>query len=318
MFRAMLVGFLGIVFFGASLALAQEPPPLEPPASEPDPPKASASRPPQPAASPPVSPAHPASVGAPASAASQVRPMLVIPGVTAPAQPSGAVTKSGIPRPSPRAGSPVATPRTGAPSAAGPSDLSSPVRPATGAAVRRGPEQTPRHSIPLTLEPLDDEPPPDQRTRTTTSSRSAPEGPKTVTSSVAGRAPTSTAPSESQGAPAGPRSAPSRMPGLLGRFFQPPAAPPRRDESRSSASNSRNKDDSRPEPVTDALVKRKIERQIRDTLGDRVRSIEVRVSGRNVLIVAKASRFWQKRTVRRALETLPALAGYRARIELDD
>jgi len=108
------------------------------------------------------------------------------------------------------------------------------------------------------------------------------------------------------------------MPGLLGRFFQPPAAPPRRDESRRSASNSRNKDASRPEPVTDALVKRQIERQIRDTLGDRVRSIEVRVSGRNVLIVAKASRFWQKRTVRRALETLPALAGYRARIELDD
>jgi len=105
---------------------------------------------------------------------------------------------------------------------------------------------------------------------------------------------------------------------LLGRFFPAPPPNPRRDASRSSASKSRNKDDSPPEPVTDASVKRKIERQIRDTLGDRVRSIEVRVSGRNVLIVAKATRFWQKRTVRHSLETLPALAGYRARIELDD
>jgi len=108
------------------------------------------------------------------------------------------------------------------------------------------------------------------------------------------------------------------MPGLLGRFFPPPPSDPRREESRSAASKGRNQEDSQSEPVTDASVKRKIERQIRDTLGDRVRSIEVRVSGRNVLIAAKATRFWQKRTVRHSLETLPALAGYRARIELDD
>jgi len=108
------------------------------------------------------------------------------------------------------------------------------------------------------------------------------------------------------------------MPGLLSRFFQPPSADPRRDAPKSSASKGRSKDDSRPEPRTDASVKRQIERQIRDTLGDRVRSVEVRVSGRNVLIVAKAARFWQKRTVRHSLETLPVLAGYRARIELDD
>jgi len=108
------------------------------------------------------------------------------------------------------------------------------------------------------------------------------------------------------------------MPGLLGRFFQPPPAVSPRDESRKSASTRRSQNDAQPEPVTDASVKRKIERQIRDTLGDRVRSIEVRVSGRNVLIVAKATRFWQKRAVRNSLETLPALAGYRARIDLDD
>jgi hypothetical protein len=65
-------------------------------------------------------------------------------------------------------------------------------------------------------------------------------------------------------------------------------------------------------------VKRKIEEQIRESLGDRVRSVEVRVRGRNVLIVARATRFWQKRPVRRSLETLPVLSGYRARVELED
>ncbi len=108
------------------------------------------------------------------------------------------------------------------------------------------------------------------------------------------------------------------MPGLLGRFFQPPPAASRRDESKQSTSSRRTKDDAQSEPATDASVKRKIERQIRETLGDRVRSVEVRVSGRNVLIVAKATRFWQRRAVRQALETLPAVAGYRARIDVDD
>ncbi len=74
----------------------------------------------------------------------------------------------------------------------------------------------------------------------------------------------------------------------------------------------------KPDPTTDAANKRKIEREIRDSLGDRLRSVEVRVSGRNVLIVAKASRFWQKRTVRRSLETLPGLTGFRARVDVLD
>ena len=78
---------------------------------------------------------------------------------------------------------------------------------------------------------------------------------------------------------------------MLGRFFQPPPAAPVRGDSRNAESQARKKGDARPEPVTDASVKSKIEKQIRDTLGDRVRSVEVRVSGRNVLIVAQATRF---------------------------
>jgi hypothetical protein len=108
------------------------------------------------------------------------------------------------------------------------------------------------------------------------------------------------------------------MPGMLGRILgQPPAGTPR-DGARNSAATSRAKANDRPEPVTDAVVKGRIERQIRDTLGDKLQSVEVRVSGKNVLIVARPTRFWQKRGVRRSLETLPILAGYRARIDLDD
>lgn len=72
------------------------------------------------------------------------------------------------------------------------------------------------------------------------------------------------------------------------------------------------------EPTTDADVKRKIDRQIRDLLGDKLQFLEVRVSGKNVLIVAESARFWQRRAVRRTLETLPGLSGYRVKIELDD
>jgi hypothetical protein len=68
----------------------------------------------------------------------------------------------------------------------------------------------------------------------------------------------------------------------------------------------------------DTAAKRRIERQIRETLGDRVRSFEVHITGRNVMIVAQPSRFWLRRSVRRSLETLPALQGYRARIELSE
>jgi hypothetical protein len=107
----------------------------------------------------------------------------------------------------------------------------------------------------------------------------------------------------------------------LGRFFAPPPPPPPREES-PSTSRSPSRPDREPhdeaDADVDAVAKRRIERQIRATLGDRVRSFEVRVTGRNALIVAQPSRFWLRRSVRRSLETLPALQGYRARIELSE
>ena len=119
-------------------------------------------------------------------------------------------------------------------------------------------------------------------------------------------------------AAAAPRSAPPRGLGLFGRFLGPAPLNPPKSESRNPQSKTRVNADPKPDPTTDAANKRKIEGEIRDSLGDRLRSLEVRVSGRNVLIVAKASRFWQKRTVRRSLETLPGLTGFRARVDVLD
>jgi hypothetical protein len=65
-------------------------------------------------------------------------------------------------------------------------------------------------------------------------------------------------------------------------------------------------------------LKRKIERQIGDGLGTRLRSYEVRVVGREVTILARPARFWQRRSIRQSLESLPALSGYKARVEVTD
>jgi hypothetical protein len=117
-----------------------------------------------------------------------------------------------------------------------------------------------------------------------------------------------------------PRPAPRRAPGLLGRFFglpqpQPRPQPPRDPSQTTSRDASRGDAVSKPDSA-DLAAKRRIERQIRETLGDRVNYVEVRITGRNAVVVAQPSRFWFRRSVRRALETLPALEGYRARIEL--
>jgi hypothetical protein len=70
------------------------------------------------------------------------------------------------------------------------------------------------------------------------------------------------------------------------------------------------------DPAAEAAFKRRIERQIHEALGDRVREVDVRILGREVTIRARATRFWQRRTVRRSLETLPGLAGYHAAVEI--
>jgi len=72
------------------------------------------------------------------------------------------------------------------------------------------------------------------------------------------------------------------------------------------------------DPAADGVLKRRLERQIRETLGDRVRSVEVLVVDRRVVIQAKSTRFWQRRAVRRSIEGLPDLVGYRATVHVDE
>ena len=74
----------------------------------------------------------------------------------------------------------------------------------------------------------------------------------------------------------------------------------------------------RSDPAADAVVKRRVEKQIQQSLGDRVRSVEVRVSGRNSSSCAQAARFWQRRNLRRSLESLAPPAGYKVRVEIAD
>jgi hypothetical protein len=74
----------------------------------------------------------------------------------------------------------------------------------------------------------------------------------------------------------------------------------------------------RSDPASEAAIKRRLEKQIQQGLGDQVRSVEVRVAGRSVVLRAQASRFWQKRRVRRALESLDLPTGYRSRVEMLD
>ena len=73
----------------------------------------------------------------------------------------------------------------------------------------------------------------------------------------------------------------------------------------------------RSDPAADAALKRRLEAKVEDAVGDRARDIEVRVVDRNVVVRAHVDRFWNRRGVRRVIETLPALAGYRTVIQVD-
>jgi hypothetical protein len=119
----------------------------------------------------------------------------------------------------------------------------------------------------------------------------------------------SESPTGSAARPVQGRGAPSRF----GRFLGPLGPADGTAEPHSSITV-----EPRSDPAAEAAVKRRIEKQIVQTLGDRVRSVEIRVAGRSVVLRAQASRFWQKRGVRRSLETMTVPSGYRLRVEMLD
>jgi len=319
MFRALTTRSVSIVLcgviWGGNAALAQEPPPLEAPAadSQATQPAAPSSQPNPTARAPVASPSPVQSRPSAASTApSQIRPLLVVPGVTSPTQSAAARPRSNPAssvRPGPVTGPVDAYP---SPSVTALPAAGSPFQPPAGRQVQSQPAPATGMSPPITLEPIEDEP--DVGPRNSTPSRG-------LANRVPERPPPSTRPAESSRTANPPLW---RPPGLLGRLFGLPAEPAPRSAPRSDAAQGRlepqprARDDARTDPASDAAAKRRIETQIRDALGDRLRSVEIRVTGRNVLIVAKPNRFWQKRAIRRTLEELPALDGYRARIDVAD
>jgi len=72
-----------------------------------------------------------------------------------------------------------------------------------------------------------------------------------------------------------------------------------------------------PDPVADAALRAEIEQAIRRSEGDRLSGLEVLLVDRRVHVRARASRFWQKKAVRRSIEAHPAIAGFRATVEVE-
>ncbi len=115
-------------------------------------------------------------------------------------------------------------------------------------------------------------------------------------------------------APAASRPAPPRSSStMLGRLLGPAGS---RDEPAGPRSSITV--EPRSDPSAEAAAKKRIEKQVQQAVGDRVRSVEIRVSGRSVVIRAQAARFWLRRGVRRSLETMPLPSGYHARVEMID
>jgi hypothetical protein len=113
---------------------------------------------------------------------------------------------------------------------------------------------------------------------------------------------------------------PARNPSRLSRLFgRAPAAPLPAPRSRN---NSGSEDsitlEPRSDPAADAALKRRLEKQAEEAVGGRARSIEVRVVDRNIRIRAKVDRFWNRRAVRRSLETLPGVSGYKTTVDVVD
>ena len=215
----------------------------------------------------------------------------------------GLTTRSARPSPSTAIDSPGLVPD---PAPGGPS-LDAPIE------MRRAPESTPNRSVsalnrsspPLVLEssPTDD---------------SAPLGGTTSRSIPSTKRLTPT-----------PRTAlqPTPVPARRSRFFglmpgpaqvPAPASPEGASTTRASTPGRSEAEGIRDDPAADSALKRRIEKQARDAVGERARSIEVKVVGKNAVVQARGVKFYQKRGVRKSLETLPALSGLRSMIEVVD
>jgi hypothetical protein len=110
-----------------------------------------------------------------------------------------------------------------------------------------------------------------------------------------------------------PKTAPTRRSPFLGGMLTSPFGP-----RSTTGADSTIRAEPRTDPAADAILKRRIEKQAHDAVGDRVKELNVRVVGRSVTIQAHGTRFLQRRSIRKALENLPGLSGYRSTIDVKD
>lgn len=266
---------------GASGAPADDPPPLAPPVGAP------AIEPP--AEMPPPKEAKPID---------ENRPMLVIPGVTTP-RPGARPRTPGAPASPARTAVPIPAPAAASavPPLLGPAEMprTAPPRRPVGTADNG------RAGLPTTIESVP-----------------APAGEGVRERRSAKPSATTVRPLDDDplDRPAKPPAPPARRAqGFFGRFL-PPQPAQRAPASASGRENVRV--EPRSDPATDSAVKRRIERQLTETLGSRVRAYEVRVVGRNVVIRAVPARFWQRRAVRSSIESLPVLTGFKTTVLIDE
>lgn len=98
---------------------------------------------------------------------------------------------------------------------------------------------------------------------------------------------------------------------MLNRLI--PNRPGARPEGESSITT-----EPRSDPAADAALKRRIEKQIAESVGKKVKEVEVRVVGRMVAVRVSGVRLLQRRGVKRTIESLPALNGYKAVVDVRD
>ena len=70
--------------------------------------------------------------------------------------------------------------------------------------------------------------------------------------------------------------------------------------------------------AAESALKRRIEKQAREVVGDRARSIEVRIVGKVAYVQARGVKLLQKRGVRKSLELMPGVSGMKTSIEILD
>jgi hypothetical protein len=282
---AKLLCWAGLAGAGPWAWAQDQPPPLEPPAL----------LPPAPAPAP-ATPHTPGQTGVPPRANStksaENRSLLVIPGVTAPLPPGQGAQPVRSKESSRKA---VSTPTSRSPDGESP-------KPTRAVRSLPRPSSGTSNSIPLTLEAIPDEPPAELGSERQGARRPAPRG-----GARSGfPEPKEPAPARSTAPEAPTRSSSS----IFGRILRPLGANEDIAPPRSSA-----RVEPRSDPAAEAALKRRIEKQVEQSLGDRVRSVEVRIANRTVIFRAQASRFWYRRNVRRSLESMPLPSGYRAVVE---